>query len=181
MTQYLQTKTDLFAAAISHAGISNITSYWGGGYWGYTYGEVAQYLNYPWNNPDLYTKHSPLFNADKIQTPLLLIHGTVDTNVPPFESQQLYTALRILGKEVEYIQVNGEDHVITNWQKRLEWQNAIFAWFAKYLKDKNDAYLESIRGQIFDAIDTSTKPLIFTNVNLPNATYSIGDTTKRSF
>ena len=136
MTQYLQTNTDLFAAAISHAGISNITSYWGGGYWGYTYGEVAQYLNYPWNNPDLYTKHSPLFNADKIQTPLLLIHGTVDTNVPPFESQQLYTALRILGKEVEYIQVNGEDHVITNWQKRLEWQNAIFAWFAKYLKEE---------------------------------------------
>ena len=134
MTQYLQTKTDLFAAAISHAGISNIASYWGGGYWGYTYGEAAQYGSFPWNNPDLYTKHSPLFNADKINTPILLIHGTVDTNVPPFESQQLFTALRILGKEVAYIQVNGEDHVITNWQKRLEWQNAIFAWFAKYLK-----------------------------------------------
>ena len=134
MTQYLQTKTDLFAAAISHAGISNIASYWGGGYWGYTYGEAAQYGSFPWNNPDLYTKHSPLFNADKINTPILLIHGTVDTNVPPFESQQLFTALRILGKEAAYIQVNGEDHVITNWQKRLEWQNAIFAWFAKYLK-----------------------------------------------
>ena len=138
MTQYLQTKTNLFAAAISHAGISNIASYWGGGYWGYTYGEVAQYGSFPWNNPDLYTKHSPLFNADKINTPLLLIHGTVDTNVPPFESQQLYTALRILGKEVAYIQVNGEDHVITNWQKRLEWQNAIFAWFAKYLKGQDE-------------------------------------------
>ena len=134
MTQYLQTKTNLFAAAISHAGISNIASYWGGGYWGYTYGEVAQYGSFPWNNPDLYVKHSPLFNADKINTPLLLIHGTVDTNVPPFESQQLYTALRILGKDVEYIQVNGENHVITDWKKRHEWQNAIFAWFAKYLK-----------------------------------------------
>ena len=138
MTQYLQTKTNLFAAAISHAGISNIASYWGGGYWGYTYGEAAQYGSFPWNNPDLYTKHSPLFNADKINTPLLLIHGTIDTNVPPFESQQLYTALRILGKEVAYIQVNGEDHVITNWQKRLEWQNAIFAWFAKYLKGQDE-------------------------------------------
>ena len=138
MTQYLQTKTNLFAAAISHAGISNIASYWGGGYWGYTYGEAAQSGSFPWNNPDLYTKHSPLVNADKINTPLLLIHGTVDTNVPPFESQQLYTALRILGKEVAYIQVNGEDHVITNWQKRLEWQNAIFAWFAKYLKGQDE-------------------------------------------
>lgn len=143
MTQYLQTKTDLFAAAISHAGISNIASYWGGGYWGYTYGEIAQYGSFPWNNPDLYTKHSSLFNADKINTPLLLLHGTVDTNVPPFESQQLYTALRILGKTVEYIQVDGQDHVITDWNKRLQWQDAIFAWFAKYLKDQPEWWDET--------------------------------------
>ncbi len=143
MTQYLQTKTNLFAAAISHAGISNIASYWGGGYWGYTYGEIAQYGSFPWNNPDLYTKHSSLFNADKINTPLLLLHGTVDTNVPPFESQQLYTALRILGKTVEYIQVDGQDHVITDWNKRLQWQDAIFAWFAKYLKDQPEWWDET--------------------------------------
>lgn len=136
MTQYLQTRTDIFAAAISHAGISNIASYWGGGYWGYTYGEVAQYQSYPWNNPELYTKQSPLFNADKIHTPLLLLHGTADTNVPTNESQQLYTALRILGREVSYIQVDGENHVIVDYRKRLAWQNAIFAWFAKHLKDE---------------------------------------------
>ena len=69
MTQYLQTKTDIFAAAISHAGISSIASYWGEGYWGYSYGEVASANNYPWNSPELYTKHSPLFNADKVHTP----------------------------------------------------------------------------------------------------------------
>lgn len=138
MTQYLQTQTDLFAAAISHAGISNIASYWGGGYWGYTYGECAQYGSFPWNNPDLYVKQSPLFNAEKIHTPLLLLHGTADTNVPTNESQQLYTALKILGREVSYIQVEGEDHVITNYPKRLAWQNVIFAWFAKYLKGEGD-------------------------------------------
>ena len=136
MTQYLQTRTDLFAAAISHAGISNIASYWGGGYWGYTYGETAQYGSYPWNNPDLYVKQSPLFNADKIHTPLLLLHGTVDTNVPTNESQQLFTALRILGRPVSYVQIDGENHVITNYSKRLAWQNVIFAWFAKWLKQE---------------------------------------------
>ena len=136
MTQYLQTRTDLFAAAISHAGISNIASYWGGGYWGYTYGETAQFGSYPWNNPDLYVKHSPLFNADKIHTPLLLLHGTADTNVPTNESQQLFTALRILGRPVSYIQVEGQDHVITDYNKRWVWQNAIFAWFAHWLKDQ---------------------------------------------
>ena len=45
MTQYLQTKTDLFAAAISHAGISDHTSYWGEGYWGYSYSEVLWRTN----------------------------------------------------------------------------------------------------------------------------------------
>lgn len=136
MTEYLQTRTDIFAAAISHAGISNITSYWGGGYWGYSYGETAQYGSYPWNNPDLYVRQSPLFNADKINTPLLLLHGTADTNVPTNESQQLFTALRILGRPVSYVQIDGEDHVITNYAKRLSWQNVIFAWFAKWLKDQ---------------------------------------------
>lgn len=136
MTQYLQTRTDLFAAAISHAGISNIASYWGGGYWGYTYGEVAQYGSYPWNNPDLYVKQSPLFNADKIHTPLLLLHGTADTNVPTDESQQLFTALRILGRPVSYVRIDGENHVIVDYNKRLAWQNVIFAWFAHWLKDQ---------------------------------------------
>lgn len=134
MTEYLQTRTDLFAAAIAHAGISNIASYWGGGYWGYSYGECAQYGSYPWNNPDLYVRQSPLFNADKIHTPLLLLHGTADTNVPTSESQQLFTALKILGREVSYVQIDGENHVITDYKKRLAWQNVIFAWFAKYLK-----------------------------------------------
>lgn len=134
MTEYLQTRTDIFAAAVSHAGISNIASYWGGGYWGYTYGECAQYGSFPWNNPDLYVKQSPLFNADKIHTPLLLLHGTADTNVPNNESQQLFTALKILGREVCYVQVEGQNHVITDYKLRLAWQDAIFAWFAKYLQ-----------------------------------------------
>ena len=55
MTMYLQTKTDMFAAAASHAGISNVTSYWGEGYWGYSYNSVAAADSYPWNNPDLFT------------------------------------------------------------------------------------------------------------------------------
>lgn len=134
MTQYLQTRTDIFACAVSHAGISNITSYWGGGYWGYSYGECAEYGSFPWNNPDLFTKHSPLFNADKIHTPLLLLHGTVDTNVPPTESQQLYNALRILGREVSYILVDGENHIINDYKKRQDWSEAIYAWFAKHLQ-----------------------------------------------
>ncbi len=135
MTQLLQTKTDLFAAAVSHAGISNVTSYWGEGYWGYTYNSVAAAKSYPWTNPDLFTKHGSLFNADKIHTPLLLLHGTDDTNVPIGESIQLFNALKILNREVEFITVEGQDHIITDFNKRKLWHATIMAWFAKYLQN----------------------------------------------
>ena len=134
MTQYLQTQTDIFAAAVSHAGISNVTSYWGEGYWGYSYNAIAAADSYPWQNPDLFTKQGSLFNADKINTPLLLLHGTVDTNVPIGESIQLFNALKILGKPVEFIQVEGENHFVSDYDKRVLWHNTIMAWFARYLQ-----------------------------------------------
>lgn len=135
MTQYLQTQTDMFAAAVSHAGISNVTSYWGEGWWGHSYNGVAAADSYPWSNPDLFTKQGSLFNADKIHTPLLLLHGTVDTNVPIGESIQLFNALRILGRPVEFIGVDGENHFISNYAKRRLWHSSIMAWFDLWLKD----------------------------------------------
>lgn len=135
MTQYLQTKTDLFAAAISHAGISDHTSYWGEGYWGYSYSEVSMANEYPWTNKHLFVDQSPLYNADKIHTPLLFVHGTADNNVPVGESIQLYTALKLLGRPTAMVLVEGQDHHIIDYEKRLKWQNTIFAWFAKWLQD----------------------------------------------
>ena len=142
MTQYLQTQTDIFAAAVSHAGISDVTSYWGEGYWGYSYNAIAAADSYPWKNPDLFTKQGSLFNADKINTPLLLLHGTVDTNVPIGESIQLFNALKILGKTVEFITVDGENHFISDYDKRIKWHNSIMAWFARWLQDRPEWWNE---------------------------------------
>ncbi len=136
MTQYLQTLTPMFAAAISHAGISDHTSYWGEGYWGYSYSEVSMGDAYPWSDPDLYVKQSPLFRADRITTPLLFLHGDSDHNVPPGESIQMFTALKLLGRPTAFVEVTGQDHHILDYDKRRKWQDTIFAWFAKYLKDQ---------------------------------------------
>lgn len=134
MTQYLQTQTDLFAAAVSHAGISDHTSYWGEGYWGYSYSEVSMAGSYPWADRELYVDQSPLFHADKIHTPLLFLHGNADTNVPIGESIQMYTALKLLGRPTAFVVVDGQNHHILDYNKRIKWQNTIFAWFQKYLK-----------------------------------------------
>lgn len=136
MTMLLQTRTDIFAAAVAHAGISSISSYWGEGYWGYTYSAVAAADSFPWNRKDIFIKQSPLFNADKVNTPLLLLHGSVDTNVPPGESIQMYTALKLLGKEVEFIKVEGENHGVYDYKKRVLWMKSTLAWFDRYLKDQ---------------------------------------------
>lgn len=135
MSQYLQTKTDIFAAAISHAGISDHTSYWGEGFWGYSYSEVSMANSYPWTRHDLYIDRSPLFNVEKIHTPLLFLHGVEDNNVPVGESIQMYNALRLLGRPTAFVVVEGEDHHILTYDKRVKWQNTIFAWFAKWLQD----------------------------------------------
>ena len=142
MTMLLMTRTDIFAASISHAGISSISSYWGEGYWGYSYSAGASRDSYPWNNRSLYIDQSPLFNADKVVTPMLLLHGASDTNVPVGESIQMFTALKILGKPVEFVEVKGEDHHILTVSKRYAWHNTIMAWFDKWLKGEGEWWEE---------------------------------------
>lgn len=136
MTMLLLTRTDIFAAGIAHAGISSISSYWGEGFWGYWYNSISAADSFPWNRKDIYVNQSALFHADKITTPLLLLHGSDDTNVPSGESTQLYTALKLLGKEVEYIQVSGQNHWIMQYNKRKLWTKTIMAWFDKWLRNQ---------------------------------------------
>jgi len=134
MTMYLATRTDMFTASISHAGISTLTSYWGEGWWGYGYSGIASRDSFPWNNPELYVEQSPIYSADRITTPLLLLTGDSDTNVPPGESDTMFTALKLLGREVELIEFPGEDHWILDREKRYVWWDTILAWFDLHLK-----------------------------------------------
>jgi dipeptidyl aminopeptidase/acylaminoacyl peptidase len=136
MTMHLATLTDLYAASISHAGISALTSYWGQGWWGYGYSGIASRDSFPWNNPELYVGQSPVYQADRITTPLLLLTGDSDTNVPPGESHNMFTALKLLGREVELIEFPDEDHWILDREKRYVWWDSMLAWFDYWLKDE---------------------------------------------
>lgn len=140
MTMLLVTESDRFKAAVAHAGISSISSYWGEGFWGYSYSAVASANSFPWNARELYVDQSPLFRADRIHTPLLLTHGEADTNVPIGESEQLYTALRLLGRDVEFLKFAGQNHHILNYPVRKLWMKSILAWFDWRLKGEKAAW-----------------------------------------
>ncbi len=140
LTEYIITQTDIFACAVSHAGISDITSYWGGGLWGYAYGARALANSFPWSDQDLYVNQSPIYHADNIHTPLLLVQGDADTNVPPGESDQLFTALKLLGQDVEYVQIKGQDHHILDHDQRIIWNDTILGYFARYLQEQPGAW-----------------------------------------
>lgn len=130
-----------YATAISDYGISNLASYWGVGWWGVFYSEMASAGSYPWNRPDWYIEHSPLYHADKIREPLLLIHGDDDINVPVIESDQMYTALRVLDRDVWFVRFPGEGHGVAKQRAHyLESKRMHLEWFDKYLRDRPGAW-----------------------------------------
>ncbi|MBC7894725.1 MAG: S9 family peptidase [Cytophagaceae bacterium] len=141
MTMHLHTRTKIFRTGISLAGISNIADYWGAGGSGFSYTDGTCPGCYPWNRKDLYVDRSPLFQADKITAPMLLIHGTLDDNVVPTESEQMFTALRMLGRETELIRVTGENHGIGSKPSVAEMRDGMLLdWFDKYLKGQPAAW-----------------------------------------
>ena len=141
ITLDLVTKTNLFAAAVDMYGISNIASYFGGGTWGHLYGDLALPGSYPWSHRDIFVEKSPLYHADKINTPLLILHGEADNNVPPVESDQMFAALKLLGRDVEYVRFKNETHNINvKFENLIEHREMMLEWFDKYLKDEPEGW-----------------------------------------
>jgi hypothetical protein len=88
----------------------------------------------PWKTPDMYIKFSPIFNADKILTPLLLVHNSSDGIVPFYQSLSLFNSLRRLKKKVWLLQYDGEEHVISD-NNKLDYTIRQQQFFGCYLKD----------------------------------------------
>lgn len=145
----LLARSNFFQAGCSIAGISNITSYWGGSYFGYQYGRSALSDSYPWTRPDIFIQRSPVFEAELMNTPLLLLHGEYDTNVPLNESEQIFTALKSLGKEVSIVVFPEEDHGMrSSPSSRLASREYLVAWFDKHLQGIEYAWKQLTAGDV---------------------------------
>ncbi|WP_207513404.1 alpha/beta hydrolase family protein [Longitalea luteola] len=138
---YLVTRTNLFAAAEAGAPVSNMTSAYGGIRWGTGLNRQFQYERSQsrigatlWQRPDLYIRNSPLFRADKVNTPLLIMHNDADGAVPWYQGIEFFTALRRLGKKVWMLQYNGEDHNLVERKNRKDLSIRLAQYFDHFLK-----------------------------------------------
>lgn len=139
-TAYLVTRTDMFACAGSGAPVSNMTSAFGGIRWGTGDSRQAQYEmgqsrigRNLWEAPQLYLANSPLFNADRVKTPLLIMHNDEDGAVPWYQGIEFFMALRRLEKPVWLLQYNGEAHNIKARKNRKDITKRLQQFFDHYL------------------------------------------------
>jgi dipeptidyl aminopeptidase/acylaminoacyl peptidase len=138
---YLVTRTNMFAAAGAGAPVSNMTSAYGGIRWGTGISRQFQYEKSQsrlgktlWENRELYIKNSPLFFADKVKTPLLMMHNDKDGAVPWYQGIEYFSALRRLDKKVWMLQYNDEDHNLVERRNRKDLSIRLAQFFDHYLK-----------------------------------------------
>lgn len=143
-TAYLVTQTDLYAAAMAGAPVSNMTSAYGGIRWGSGMSRMFQYEHTQsriggtlWEKPLQYIENSPLFYAPKVNTPLLMMHNDDDGAVPWYQGIEFFVALRRLDKPSWLLTYNGEPHNLrsSSWANRMDLSRRMFGFFNHYLKD----------------------------------------------
>lgn len=137
---YMITRTNLFAAAEAGAPVANMTSAYGGIRWGTGMSRQFQYEGTQsriggtlWEETLGYISNSPLFEADKITTPLLMIHNDQDDAVPWYQGIEMYMAMRRLEKPVWLLNYNGEPHGLRKEQNQKDWTIRMQQFFDHYL------------------------------------------------
>ncbi|WP_461587799.1 S9 family peptidase [Winogradskyella sp.] len=138
---YLVTKTDIFKAAESGAPVPNMISAYGGIRWWTGLSRQFQYEHTqsriggtPWEYPQRYVENSPIFNIDKINTPLLIMHNDADGHVPWYQGIEFFVSLRRLGKPSWFLNYNDEPHWPLKWQNRIDFNIRMTQFFDYYLK-----------------------------------------------
>jgi dipeptidyl aminopeptidase/acylaminoacyl peptidase len=135
MTSWLIGHTDRFKAAVADRSVINRFSFFGSSDIGWDFAdddlEVA-----PWDDPERYMRMSPITYVKNIHTPVLIIHSENDLRCNIEQSEQLFAALKYLGREVLFVRFEGQSHGLSRGGHpllRLERLRHIRAWFEKYL------------------------------------------------
>lgn len=140
-SMYMITQTNLFKAAVAGAPVANMTSAYGGIRYGSGLARMFQYERSQsrigatlWERRDLYVDNSPLFFADRITTPTLIMFGDEDDAVPFTQGIEMYLAMRRLGKEAYLLQYRKEPHNPRKYANRYDYAIKMKEFFDYHLK-----------------------------------------------
>jgi acetyl esterase/lipase len=142
-TAFLVTRTNMFRAAMAGAAVANMTSAYGGIRWESGVARMFQYEKEQsrigatlWQRPDLFIENSPLFRADSVRTPLLMMNNDADGAVPWYQGIEFFNALRRLDRPVWMLVYNGEAHNLIQRKNRKDLSVRMLQFFDHYLMDK---------------------------------------------
>lgn len=142
-------QTTRFRAAVMGDGFGDLIGHYGemgrdGSAYGTSSAESGQGLmgGEIWKYRDRYIENSPTLYFDRVETPLLVVHGGNDTTVAPFLADEVFVTLRRLGKQVVYAKYVGEDHSPDTWssENQLDLGNRVIDWFNRFLKTEDTAH-----------------------------------------
>ena len=138
---YMVTQTNRFKAAAPGALVANMTSAYSGIRWGTGLPRQFQYEHQQsriggslWEYPLRFLDNSPLFRADRVQTPLLMIHNDEDDAVPWYQGIEFFLALRRLDKEAYLFSYNGEKHGLRKRINQKDYTRRLQEFFDHFLK-----------------------------------------------
>lgn len=139
MTSWIVGHTDRFAAACSERSVNNLlteesTSDISGSFIDYV---GARHVD----DPEAYLKHSPITYANDITTPLLILHSEGDLRCPISQAEELFVALRVLGRPVEFVRFPGEGHELSRSgapRHRVQRAEIILEWFGRHLRSEGE-------------------------------------------
>jgi dienelactone hydrolase len=145
----LVTQTGRFKAAVAMAGFTDLLSQYGRLDPRYKFGDVPNPLwgpslvegqqprmgVPPWKDLERYLRNSPYVHVDKVTTPLLMVHGDLDS-LPLSEAEQFFVALNRMGKRAKLVRYLGEGHAYDSPGNLLDLYQHLFSWFDEFLLNR---------------------------------------------
>jgi dipeptidyl aminopeptidase/acylaminoacyl peptidase len=135
LTAWIIGKTDRFAAAVSQYPVTNWITQVGTADHGYRHAAVWM-KGMPWENPEQYLRHSPVFLAQNFKTPTMVITGEADLRTPMAQSEELYFALKARKVDAVLVRIPDEPHGIrgAHPSHRIAKMEHVLGWIEKYTK-----------------------------------------------
>jgi dipeptidyl aminopeptidase/acylaminoacyl peptidase len=138
---FIPTQTDMFAASIAGAPITNLLSFYGAIHWGPGLPEPAHFetgqarMEVPfWVDLPAYIRNSPTLFVNKLQTPMLIFFGDKDGTVDFRQGVEMYNYARRAGKQLVMLVYANEDHGAREKPNQIDYHRRILQWFGHYLK-----------------------------------------------